>query len=437
MSAGSVAKELEQTSTERVYGPGPVPVILSINGEKRIFQLEPRVTLLEALRHQAGLTGAKEPCDRATCGACTVLLDDVPVYACSMLAIEAQGAEITTIEGIAKDGRLTKLQQAFVQKDGLQCGYCTPGMVMTLTALLRRNPHPTEAEVRKACSGNLCRCGSYPRIFAAALDDRRARRPPPKLEVIHFARPCRGLRKASISGSRPRASTAPPRRPAAPSTPRTSPRPACSTAPSSDRNGPRPAFARSIWIKPRRHPGIKAAIRVHEGEHQVRFYGEELAALAGVSRQAVLDALRLIEVEATPLPFTVNELDAIQPDAPRVVAERPNLGPAESQATGDVDAAFAAAAAVVEGTFTTQVEIHHPLEPHGGHCRPRRATNTPRGVPPRASSRRATISRRVSACRKTRCACSASTWAAASAPRSRTGPTASSAPGWRRPPASP
>lgn len=170
MSAGSVAKKLEQTSTERVYGPGPVPVILSINGEKQIFQLEPRVTLLEALRTQAGLTGAKEPCDRAACGACTVLLDDVPVYACSLLAIEAQGAEITTIEGIAKDGRLTKLQQAFVQKDGLQCGYCTPGMVMTLTALLRRNPHPTEAEVRKACSGNLCRCGSYPRIFAAALD---------------------------------------------------------------------------------------------------------------------------------------------------------------------------------------------------------------------------------------------------------------------------
>jgi aerobic-type carbon monoxide dehydrogenase small subunit (CoxS/CutS family) len=170
MSASGMAKEFEQTGTERVDGPGPVPVTLSINGEKRTFQLEPRVTLLEALRYDAGLTGAKETCDRATCGACTVLLDDVPVYACSLLAIEAQGAEITTIEGIAKTGRLTKLQQALVQHDGLQCGYCTPGMVMTLTALLRRNPHPTEAEVRKACSGNLCRCGSYPRIFAAALD---------------------------------------------------------------------------------------------------------------------------------------------------------------------------------------------------------------------------------------------------------------------------
>ena len=118
------------------------------------------MTLLEALRTSAGLTGAKEPCDRATCGACTVLLDDVPVYACSLLAIEAQGAEITTIEGLAKTGQLTQLQQAFVDKDGLQCGYCSPGFVMTLTALLRKNPHPTEAEIRKACSGILCRCGA-------------------------------------------------------------------------------------------------------------------------------------------------------------------------------------------------------------------------------------------------------------------------------------
>jgi xanthine dehydrogenase YagR molybdenum-binding subunit len=126
------------------------------------------------------------------------------------------------------------------------------------------------------------------------------------------------------------------------------------------------ARIRSINLeKARTAPGIKAAIAVREGEFVARYYGEELAALAGVSRQAVLDALQLIEVDATPLPFTVNELDAIQPDAPRVVAERPNLGPAESATTGDVDAAFAGAAAVVEDTFATQVEIHHPLEPHG------------------------------------------------------------------------
>lgn len=177
LGAESVAKGLAQANAERAQGPGAVSVTLSVNGEQRTFAIEPRVTLLEALRSNAGLTGAKEACDRGTCGACTVLLNHTPVYACSMLAIEAQGAEITTIEGLVREnstefgaaGKLTALQKAFVDKDGLQCGYCSPGMVMVLTALLRKNPHPTEAEVKQACAGNLCRCGSYPRIFAATL----------------------------------------------------------------------------------------------------------------------------------------------------------------------------------------------------------------------------------------------------------------------------
>jgi xanthine dehydrogenase YagT iron-sulfur-binding subunit len=185
IGAGHVARGLEQANAEAVQGPGAVPVTLAVNGEKRTFQLEPRVTLLEALRQHAGLTGAKEPCDRATCGACTVLLNDVPVYACSMLAIEAQGAEITTIEGVNRDGRLGELQRALIEKDGLQCGYCTPGFVLSLAALLRRNPHPTENEVRRACSGHLCRCGSYPRIFAAALAAAGAKSPS-TTRVIHL-----------------------------------------------------------------------------------------------------------------------------------------------------------------------------------------------------------------------------------------------------------
>jgi xanthine dehydrogenase YagT iron-sulfur-binding subunit len=169
LGATNVAKGMADANAERPHGPGAVPVTLSVNGQAVTLQLEPRVTLLEALRHQAGLTGAKEACDRATCGACTVLLDGVPVYACSMLAIEAQGAEITTIEGLTQEGQLTELQAAFVSHDGLQCGFCSPGMIMTLTALLRKNPRPSEAEIRRACAGNLCRCGSYPRIFAATL----------------------------------------------------------------------------------------------------------------------------------------------------------------------------------------------------------------------------------------------------------------------------
>lgn len=169
LGATQVAQGLAEANAERMQGPGTVPVTFTLNGEARTFQVEPRHTLIEVLRHQAGLTGAKESCDRGSCGACTVLRNGEPVYSCSLLALEAQGAEITTIEGLSRDDRLTVLQQAFVDHDGVQCGFCSPGMVLTLTALLRKNPHPTEAEVRQACAGNLCRCGSYPRIFSAAL----------------------------------------------------------------------------------------------------------------------------------------------------------------------------------------------------------------------------------------------------------------------------
>lgn len=165
----AVAQDLQAANDEKVLGPGEVPVTLQVDGTPRQLSLEPRVTLLDALRERAGITGPKEVCDRASCGACTVLLDGLPVYSCQMLAIEAQGREITTVAGLAKGGPLTKVQQAFVECDGLQCGYCTPGFVLSVTALLQRNPHPTEHEVRRACAGNLCRCGSYPYVFAAAL----------------------------------------------------------------------------------------------------------------------------------------------------------------------------------------------------------------------------------------------------------------------------
>ncbi len=168
LGAESVAAELAQGNAEQPRGPAALPVVLTINGEKRTFSLEPRVTLLEALRQSAGITSPKEVCERATCGACTVLLDGVPVYACMILAIEAQGRAITTVEGLSREG-LTPVQKAMVEHDGLQCGFCSPGFVMSLTALLKSNPHPTEEQVRKACSGHLCRCGSYPHIFAAAL----------------------------------------------------------------------------------------------------------------------------------------------------------------------------------------------------------------------------------------------------------------------------
>jgi len=183
----SVAAELEKANAEKVIGPGAAPVTLKVNGETLKLNLEPRVTLLDALRNYSSLTGAKEGCDRAACGACTVLLDDLPVYSCQKLAIEAQSHEITTVEGLAKDGKLTKVQQAFVEKDALQCGYCTPGFVMSVTALLKFNPRPTADEVKHACSGNLCRCGTQPHILQAAF---QAAGVPTsnKTEVINYAK---------------------------------------------------------------------------------------------------------------------------------------------------------------------------------------------------------------------------------------------------------
>ena len=162
-----LAAELEKANAEKIVGPGAVPVTLRVNGEKLKLVLEPRVTLLDALRNYSSLTGAKEGCDRAACGACTVLLDDVAVYSCQKLAIEAQGHEITTVEGLAKHGKLSKVQQAFVEKDALQCGYCTPGFVMTATALLRENPRPSRGEIVEALKGNICRCTGYKKIIDA------------------------------------------------------------------------------------------------------------------------------------------------------------------------------------------------------------------------------------------------------------------------------
>jgi xanthine dehydrogenase YagT iron-sulfur-binding subunit len=182
----SVAAELEKANKEKIVGPEPVPITLQINGKAVKVSVEPRVTLLEVLRNMTPLTGSKEVCDRGTCGACSVFMDDKLIYSCSTLALDAQGKKITTVEGLAPEGKLTKVQEAFVEQDALMCGYCTPGFVMSVTALLRENSKPTEAQVRHACSGNLCRCGTYPRILQAALKAAGVNKTA-KTEVISYA----------------------------------------------------------------------------------------------------------------------------------------------------------------------------------------------------------------------------------------------------------
>ena len=150
-----------------VHGPGKVPMEFSINGKSYKAELEPRVTLLDELRDQFELTGAKRVCDRAECGACTVLMDNKTVYACSVLAIEAQRKSIVTIESLTAEGKLHPVQQAFVDNDASQCGFCTPGFVVSCKAFLDAHPHPTPEEIRRGLSGNLCRCGTYAGIRQA------------------------------------------------------------------------------------------------------------------------------------------------------------------------------------------------------------------------------------------------------------------------------
>jgi xanthine dehydrogenase YagT iron-sulfur-binding subunit len=172
--AGAIAKvtaaaqSVDSLDGQKPVGPEPVKLVLQVNGNRHQVEVEPRVTLLDVLRNRLQLTGAKEVCDRATCGACTVLVNGQPIYSCMKLAVEMQAQEITTIEGLGGPNSLTPIQRALVECDALMCGYCTPGFVMSLTALFAAKQKPTLEEIKKACSGNLCRCGTYPHIFKAA-----------------------------------------------------------------------------------------------------------------------------------------------------------------------------------------------------------------------------------------------------------------------------
>jgi aerobic-type carbon monoxide dehydrogenase small subunit (CoxS/CutS family) len=158
-----------EAGAARVVGPGRVPVTLTVNGGAKNLEVEPRATLAEALRFELGMTGTKVVCDRGSCSACTVWVDDTPVCACMTFVLDVGGRAVTTIEGLAKGDALHPVQEAFIEHDAMQCGFCTPGMIMSCAALLRRNPSPSLDDVRTATSGNLCRCGTYPKVFEATL----------------------------------------------------------------------------------------------------------------------------------------------------------------------------------------------------------------------------------------------------------------------------
>ncbi|PWT97072.1 MAG: (2Fe-2S)-binding protein [Terriglobia bacterium] len=171
--AGIVATAVPLQGQEtKAPPPGTVPrttIQVTVNGERRKIEVEDRWTLVEVLRDHLGLTGSKIGCDRGECGACTVLLDGKPVYSCSQLAVWADGRSVQTVEGLSPNGQLDPLQQAFIQHDGPQCGFCTSGQLMSAKALLNRNPHPTLDEVRHAMTGNICRCSNYNRYVESVM----------------------------------------------------------------------------------------------------------------------------------------------------------------------------------------------------------------------------------------------------------------------------
>ena len=165
----AVGDEAAAQTGPRVVGPGEVPVTLTVNGKRVELRIEPRVTLLDAIRNRADLTGNKRVCDRGTCGACTMIVDNRAVYACSTLAIETQGKNVRTVDGLSTGNTLHPVQQAFCDVDALMCGFCTPGFVMATVALLEKHPNPTPEQARKGLDGNICRCGTFVRIMEAAM----------------------------------------------------------------------------------------------------------------------------------------------------------------------------------------------------------------------------------------------------------------------------
>jgi len=170
LTTGILETEAEAQTGAKITGPGEVPITLQINGKPYRTSVEPRTTLLDTLRHRLDLTAAKRVCDRGTCGACTVIIDNKVMYSCTVLAIDAVGRQIQTLEGLSQNGKPHPVSQAFVNNDAQQCGYCTPGFVMAAKGFLDKHPNPSYEDVKKGLGGNLCRCGTYVGVRKAVLE---------------------------------------------------------------------------------------------------------------------------------------------------------------------------------------------------------------------------------------------------------------------------
>lgn len=170
LTTGILETEAEAQTGAKITGPGEVQITLQINGKPYRTSVEPRTTLLDTLRHRLDLTAAKRVCDRATCGACTVIIDSKVMYSCTVLAVDAVGRQIQTLEGLSQNGKPHPVSTAFVNNDAQQCGYCTPGFVMAAKGFLDKHPNPSYEDVKKGLGGNLCRCGTYVGVRKAVME---------------------------------------------------------------------------------------------------------------------------------------------------------------------------------------------------------------------------------------------------------------------------
>ncbi len=365
-------------------------VSLRINGDERKLAVSPTTTLKEAIRHDLGLTGTKSGCDAGDCGACTVLLDGKAVTSCLVLASTIDGAEVTTIEGLASPENLHPLQKAFIKYGAMQCGFCTSGMLMSAVELTQSNPDPTEAEIKTALAGNLCRCGSYPRVIKAVrnwrlFDGVELDTAPGPDEELDQKRDHAVVGRGVTRYDGPEKVTGQ----------------AIYTA---DVRLPGMIYGKILGSsiahglikridvsKAREVPGVLAVItgadvtdkyygvspaRYDEqilAKERVRYVGDEVAAVVAVDERTAERALALIEVEYEELPAVFDAESAMADDAPQIHPENPkyvnNINTKVNWHFGDVEGGFAEADYVVERHFTGNRPYQSPIEPHAAVAR--------------------------------------------------------------------
>ncbi|MEW6666717.1 MAG: molybdopterin-dependent oxidoreductase [Thermodesulfobacteriota bacterium] len=352
---------------------GKIPVTLNINGRLESLEVAPQDTLLEVIRDALQLTGTKCGCEDGTCGACTVLLQGEPVRSCLLLAAEVQGKEIVTIEGLSNGDKLHPVQEAFVKYGGSQCGYCSPGMILTAKALLDKKPSPTEAEVRQAISGNLCRCTGYTKAVEAVMSLAGQQAPSPQKEEA----PCR----FSVVGKRTTRPDAVPK--AKGETKFTADLYLPGMLHAKVIRSPH-AHARIVNIDTSRAeklPGVRAIITGKDAipykwgvfaytrdmqllpSDKARFFGQEVAAVAATSEEVAQEAVDLIKVEWEPLPHVLDAEQALLEGAPLLHEDKPgNVSVRIFVDEGEVDRALAESCLVEEGRFSAPDESYCQLE---------------------------------------------------------------------------